>query len=59
LKSNLVRTEAFVNLHFAILYHLVTYYKHLIVPPTPLPGLCVQLQSISMVFPLQKIKQFK
>ena len=35
------------NLRYTILYRSPTY-KHLIVPPTPSPGLCVQHQSISM-----------
>ena len=44
----ILKAYAFVNLIFAILHRLVTYYKHLIGPPTPSQGVCAQLRSISM-----------
>ena len=45
----ILKAYAFVNLIFAILHRLVTYYKLLIGPPTPSQGICAQLRSISMM----------
>lgn len=44
----ILKAYAFMNLLFASLHRVVTYYKHLIGPPTPSQGICAKLRNISM-----------